>query len=114
MNSIYKHADPNIAKVLVGNKMDMEADRIVSTAEAKKIATEHHLEYFETSAKDNINIQEVMEYIMNQVFEGLENKISSEGEMELEGKKSIVLKKADAGRTSLQGGGSGSDCRCTH
>ena len=24
MNSIYKHADPNIAKVLVGNKLDLE------------------------------------------------------------------------------------------
>jgi small GTP-binding protein len=24
MNSIYKHADPSIAKVLVGNKIDLE------------------------------------------------------------------------------------------
>jgi len=24
MNSIYKHADPSIAKVLVGNKTDLE------------------------------------------------------------------------------------------
>lgn len=27
MNSIYKHADPNIAKVLVGNKLDLEDKR---------------------------------------------------------------------------------------
>ncbi len=30
MNSIYKHADPSIAKVLVGNKVDLEHERVVS------------------------------------------------------------------------------------
>jgi GTPase SAR1 family protein len=56
MNSIYKHSDPSISKVLVGNKIDLESERVVSKAEAQKIATEHGMEYFETSAKDNINI----------------------------------------------------------
>ena len=65
MNSIYKHADPSIAKVLVGNKLDLEADRVVTTAEGKKIAAEHYIEYFETSARDDINIKEVMDYMMD-------------------------------------------------
>lgn len=56
MNSIYKHSDPSIAKVLVGNKFDLESERVISKHEAQKIATEHGMEYFETSAKDNINI----------------------------------------------------------
>ena len=56
MNSIYKHADPNIAKVLVGNKLDLDDQRIVSTHEAQKIAQDHGMEYFETSAKNNTNI----------------------------------------------------------
>ena len=30
MNSIYKHADPTIVKVLVGNKLDLEEERVVS------------------------------------------------------------------------------------
>ena len=34
MNSIYKHSDPNIAKVLVGNKLDLQEDRVVSKNEA--------------------------------------------------------------------------------
>jgi len=38
MNSIYKHSDPSIAKVLVGNKLDLESERVVSKAEAQKIA----------------------------------------------------------------------------
>jgi GTPase SAR1 family protein len=56
MNSIYKHSDPNIAKVLVGNKLDLNDERLVSKSEAQKIATEHGMEYFETSAKNNHNI----------------------------------------------------------
>lgn len=38
MNSIYKHADPSIAKVLVGNKIDLEDERVVPKSEATKIA----------------------------------------------------------------------------
>ena len=34
MNSIYKHSDPNIAKVLVGNKLDLADERLVSKSEA--------------------------------------------------------------------------------
>ena len=56
MNSIYKHADPNIAKVLVGNKVDLENERVISKQEATKIAEEHGMSYFETSARENINI----------------------------------------------------------
>ena len=82
MTSIYKHSDPSIAKVLVGNKLDLESERVVSKSEAQKIASEHGMEYFETSAKDNINIQEVMTYIMDKVYENLyaKNTADTEGE----------------------------------
>lgn len=38
MESIYEHADPNICKVMVGNKIDLE-DRRVQTNEARDMAT---------------------------------------------------------------------------
>jgi small GTP-binding protein len=34
LESINTHADPNIVKILVGNKIDLEDDRKVSTEEA--------------------------------------------------------------------------------
>lgn len=71
MNSIYKHADPKITKVLVGNKLDLEQDRVVLTNDAKKLAGEHGMEYFETSARDNINIQEVLQHMMGKVYDSL-------------------------------------------
>ena len=67
LESIYQHADPSITKVLVGNKIDLEDDRKVSTEEAEKLAEQHKMMYFETSAKLNKNIDELMQHLMEQV-----------------------------------------------
>jgi len=40
------------------------------------------MEYFETSAKDNINIQEVMTYIMDKVYDNLHAKNTADTEEE--------------------------------
>ena len=38
LESIYQHADENIAKVLVGNKIDREEDRKISEHDARQMA----------------------------------------------------------------------------
>jgi Ras-related protein Rab-1A len=63
LDSIYLHADPNIIKVLVGNKIDLEDDRKVSREEGQRLADQHKMQYFETSAKLNKNIDELMLYV---------------------------------------------------
>ena len=69
LESIYQHADPSIVKVLVGNKIDLEEDRKVSKEDAKALADQHKMMYFETSAKLNRNIDELMIYLMEQVYQ---------------------------------------------
>ena len=49
----------NVNLVLVGNKCDDPEEREVSTKEAKKFATDMKLPFFETSARDNVNVNEV-------------------------------------------------------
>lgn len=110
MNSIYKHSDPSIAKVLVGNKLDLEVDRVVNKSEAQKIAQEHGMEYFEASAKDNINIQEVMHHIMDKVYDNLYSS-GSVGEEIDNGKTSVVLKRGSTANTDNTGGLS--ECKCS-
>jgi GTPase KRas protein len=41
--------------VLVGNKIDLESQRVVSTAEGKAFADQFGMPFLETSAKDQIN-----------------------------------------------------------
>ena len=44
--------------VLVGNKCDLEADRQVTTREGVDLADELGIPFFETSAKDKLNVEE--------------------------------------------------------
>ncbi|CAD8127175.1 unnamed protein product [Paramecium sonneborni] len=57
MNQIKQHASENIIKILIGNKIDLQ-DRSITTEEAQQLATKYGIQYFETSAKDGINVNE--------------------------------------------------------
>ena len=69
INSIAEHADPTIIKVLVGNKIDLESERQVQRHEAGALAAEYKIRYFETSAKENKNVSEVITHMMDEVYE---------------------------------------------
>ena len=54
---------PNVILILAGNKMDLEDKRIISTEEGEALAEELGIYYMETSAKDDINLDKIFEYI---------------------------------------------------
>ena len=85
LESIYQHADPSIVKVLVGNKIDLEDERKVSSEEAQELAAQHKMKYIETSAKLNKNIDELMSHLMEEVYK----KMYASGEKRME---SIMIK----------------------
>ena len=43
--------------ILVGNKCDMEDERVISYERGKQLADSLGLQFFETSAKENINVR---------------------------------------------------------
>jgi Ras-related protein Rab-8A len=48
------------SQILVGNKSDMaEERRAVPYSKGKALADEYKIQFFETSAKENINVEEV-------------------------------------------------------
>ncbi len=53
--------------VLIGNKIDL--NREVTTDEGKKLADFYKIPFFETSAKDNIGINDCMKKIISDVLE---------------------------------------------
>ncbi|KAK4798314.1 hypothetical protein SAY86_030640 [Trapa natans] len=60
IRNIEQHASDNVNKILVGNKADMdESKRAVPTAKGQALADEYGIKFFETSAKTNMNVEEV-------------------------------------------------------
>ena len=79
ISQIKEEASPNVVIYLVGNKVDMEDKRKVTTEEGQKIADENNLPFIETSAKSDININETFDNLvekMDSVFSNLEKKDS--------------------------------------
>lgn len=67
-NIITKVADPNVILILVGNKMDLQESREVSSEEGIELAKELKIYYMETSVKTNVNIDEAFESIALQII----------------------------------------------
>ena len=53
---LFKHASEDVVKMLLGNKCDMSDRRVVSKERGEKIASDHGINFMETSAKANINV----------------------------------------------------------
>ena len=53
---------------LLGNKLDLQADRRVSTERAKLYADEHNIHYVETSAVEQINVNETLQQLSMQLL----------------------------------------------
>jgi Ras-related protein Rab-3C len=55
----------NAQVVLVGNKCDMDEERVVSYERGRQLADQLGLEFFEASAKENINVKAVFEKLVD-------------------------------------------------
>ena len=64
----------NVIYVLVGNKSDLEDERVVTQEEAYQFADENDLLFFETSARTGENVQKVFmhssSFILDQIHQG--------------------------------------------
>ena len=59
MEEIQQYAKENVLLFLVGNKSDLEDQRVVETKEAQDFANTYNIPFVETSAKGSINISDM-------------------------------------------------------
>ncbi|KOM32537.1 hypothetical protein LR48_Vigan01g209300 [Vigna angularis] len=59
LNEIDRYASENVNKLLVGNKCDLTANKVVSYETAKAFADEIGIPFMETSAKNATNVEQV-------------------------------------------------------
>eukprot|EP00486_Rosalina_sp_Unknown_P000448 CAMPEP_0201564904 /NCGR_PEP_ID=MMETSP0190_2-20130828/3609_1 /ASSEMBLY_ACC=CAM_ASM_000263 /TAXON_ID=37353 /ORGANISM="Rosalina sp." /LENGTH=210 /DNA_ID=CAMNT_0047981715 /DNA_START=125 /DNA_END=757 /DNA_ORIENTATION=+ len=68
MNNISEHANESISRMIIGNKCDMVSDRCVSTEKGMALAKEYGVPFYETSAKNDINVEKVFIDMAKQVI----------------------------------------------
>ena len=68
LKEINDNAPEEIQKILIGNKCDLN-EREVTTEEGQKLAEENGMKFFETSAKNDINVKETFESITKDILD---------------------------------------------
>lgn len=68
----------NAQVILVGNKSDMEVERVVTYDRGKQLADQLGLEFFETSAKENINVKNVFERLVDIICDKMSDGLDSD------------------------------------
>ncbi len=71
VQQIQMHADVNVNKILIGNKADLKENRVVSTEEGEALAKEFNIKFFETSARQDLNVDTAFEKIATDVKDRL-------------------------------------------
>ena len=69
MDNIKNNAPENAKLILVGNKCDLANERQVSYEEGEKKASNYNIKFFESSAKDGTNVNELFFYLANEIYQ---------------------------------------------
>nr|CAD7455512.1 unnamed protein product [Timema tahoe] len=87
----------NAQVILVGNKCDMEDERVISFERGKQLAEQLGIEFFETSAKENINVKAVFERLVDIICDKMSESLDSDPNLMNAGSKGTRLTEQPAG-----------------
>lgn len=75
LHELDTHSDTTVAKMLVGNKCDLENIRDVSVEEGKSFAEAEGLFFMETSALDSTNVKTAFEIVIKEIYNNVSRKV---------------------------------------
>ncbi|KAJ6233165.1 ras and ef-hand domain-containing protein [Anaeramoeba flamelloides] len=68
---IKKNSPEYISTVLLGNKVDLEDERVITKEQGENLAKKNNCQYFEVSAKSGANVDSAFNKLMNSSYEKL-------------------------------------------
>ena len=89
IKQIEANAQTNVKRVLVVNKCD-KPDRVVTEEEGRKLADDFGMNFFETSAKTNQNVNEVFNFLTQEILKNMQSSggaPGSDGGVKIDNKK---------------------------
>ncbi|CAN1779043.1 Ras-related protein RABA5b [Linum perenne] len=69
------HSDTTVARLLVGNKCDLDNIRDVSVEEGRSLAEQEGLFFMETSALDSTNVKKAFELVIREIYSNVSRKV---------------------------------------
>ncbi|XP_027165797.1 ras-related protein RABA5c-like [Coffea eugenioides] len=75
LDELKTHSDTTVARMLVGNKCDLENIRDVSVEEGKSLAESEGLFFMETSALDSTNVITAFEMVIREIYNNVSRKV---------------------------------------
>jgi len=88
MEEIRKYASDDVCIVLMGTKSDLPDERVVSIDEGRQLADSFGIKFFETSAKENLNIDEVFLELTRDISKILsKKKVDAEASTQIKGRE---------------------------
>lgn len=77
LDELNTHSDTTMARILVGNKLDLENIRAVSVEEGKSLAEAEEMFFMETSALDSTNVKAAFEMIIQDIYNKVSRRVIS-------------------------------------
>ncbi|XP_051977929.1 ras-related protein Rab-3B-like isoform X2 [Xyrauchen texanus] len=71
----------NAQVILVGNKCDMDEERVVPFEKGKHLADQLGFEYYEASSKENINVRQVFEHLVDIICVKMSERVDTDPSM---------------------------------
>lgn len=68
VKSITKEIESGIEVLLIGNKIDLVNQRVVSTEEGNELSKKYNIPFIETSAKESLNVEKAFLQIANSLY----------------------------------------------
>ena len=79
IKQIEENAPTNVCKILVGNKCD-KPDRKITKSQGQNLAEDYNMSFFETSAKTRQNINEVFNFLTEEILKTDKEKTQTKGD----------------------------------
>ena len=83
MEQIKTNGPENARVILVGNKYDLPNERKVSIEEGENFAKKYNIKFFEASAKDGTNVNELFFYLGKTIYQDNLSKVKEEKTLKL-------------------------------
>ncbi|XP_042028423.1 ras-related protein RABA5d-like [Salvia splendens] len=99
LHELKTHSDTAVAKMLVGNKLDLDSIRDVSVEEGKSLAESEGLFFMETSALDSTNVKKAFDLVIREIYNNVSRKVlhsdSYKAELSANNRVSLVRDSSD-------------------